>query len=48
MILIGLAFLITWLQVQVFTLAIDKALLITALIYIILGLVLGERPLRKN
>lgn len=48
MVLIGLSFLVTWLQVQVFTVELVKALLVTALIFIILGLVLGERPWNRQ
>lgn len=44
MVVVGLAFLVTWLQVQVFGLDIVKAVLVTALIFVILGLVIGERP----
>lgn len=44
MVLTGLAFLVTWLEVQVFGLEVVKALLVTAIIFIVLGLVVGERP----
>lgn len=43
MLLVGLAFLVDWLLIQVFTLTVDKAALVTALIFIVLG-VLVERP----
>ena len=43
LLLIGVAFLITWLLIQVFTLDPTKALLVTAVIFLILG-VLVERP----
>lgn len=48
MIYVGLAFLITWLEVQVFNLDIVKSFLITAIIFIVLGLILGERPLNRS
>ena len=44
MVLVGLAFLVDWLQVQVFNVDIVKSLLITAIIFILIGLLLGERP----
>lgn len=44
MVLTGLAFLVTWLEVQVFNLDIVKSLLVTAIIFIVLGLIMGERP----
>jgi hypothetical protein len=44
MIFIGLEFLITWLQVQVFNVDLVKSLLVTAIIFIVLGFVMGERP----
>jgi hypothetical protein len=54
MILTGLAFLITWLQLAVFynqpysLIDVAKAILVTAIIYIIVGIVVGERPWRRD
>lgn len=44
MVLTGLAFLVVWLLVQVFAVELLHAILATAIIYIVLGLILGERP----
>ncbi len=44
MVLVGLAFLVTWLEVVVFALGLDKAMLVTAILFILVGLVAGERP----
>lgn len=45
MVLVGLGFLVFWLFLTVVTtLTVVKAALITALIFIILGLIIGERP----
>lgn len=48
MVLIGLSWLVTWLQVQVFGVDLVKALLITALIFIIVGVLVGERPWERR
>lgn len=48
MILIGLSWLIFWLLVEVFTVAVIKAALVTALVFIILGLLNGERPWERK
>lgn len=37
--LIGVAFLVTWLMTSVFSVAVDKSLLITAIIFLLLGVV---------
>lgn len=48
MLYIGLAFLIDWLLQQVFTVDEIKATLITALIFIVLGILTDEIPAIKN
>lgn len=48
MLYIGLAFLVDWLLQQVFTLTNLKAVLVTAIIFIVLGLLVGEVPVIKN
>lgn len=49
MLIVGLAFLVDWLQVQVFGVELVKSLLITAIIFIILGLLVGDRlPIPKR
>lgn len=48
MVLVGLAFLVDWLLQQVFALTELKAVLVTAIVFIVLGLLLGERPFVKN
>lgn len=40
----GLSILVVWLLYIVFTIELGHALLATAIIFIILGLILGERP----
>lgn len=45
MLYIGLAFLVDWLLQQVFTLTDIKATLITAIIFIALGLLVEGRPI---
>lgn len=44
MVLVGLSFLVYWLLQEVFTVAPLKAALVTGLIFVILGLLVGERP----
>lgn len=44
MLYVGLGFLVTWLQVQVFGIDIVKALLVTAIVFVILGLVTEGLP----
>lgn len=44
MLLIGLSFLIDWLLQQVFTLTNIKAILVTAIIFIVLGFLSGDVP----
>jgi hypothetical protein len=41
MLYIGLAFLLNWLLIQVFTLDVVKSVLITAIVFILLGLLTG-------
>lgn len=48
MLLTGLAFLLTWLEVQVFELDLLKSILVTAIVFIVAGIVLGERPWEKR
>lgn len=47
MIVIGVAFLVDWLLMQVFSLNDLKAALVTAIIFIVAGVLLGERPWEK-
>ena len=44
MVLIGLSWLIYFLLVEVFSLDTIKAALVTAIIFILLGFIVGERP----
>jgi F0F1-type ATP synthase assembly protein I len=44
MLLIGISYLLLWLLIQVFNLALVKAVLVVAIIFILLGLVAGENP----
>jgi len=44
MVFTGLAFLICWLVMVLVNLGVDRAILITALLFIIGGILLGERP----
>jgi hypothetical protein len=44
MFLIGVAFFVDWLLIKLFELPLDKATLVTAVIFLIAGLVVGERP----
>ncbi len=44
MVFTGLAFLLLWLIITVFTVEIVKAILIVAIILIVAGLLIGERP----
>jgi len=44
MLYIGLAFLVDWLLQQVFTLSNIKSVLVTAIVFIVLGLLVGEAP----
>jgi hypothetical protein len=44
MVLIGASWLIYWILYKVFSVAADKAALATAIIFIVAGLILGERP----
>lgn len=48
MLYVGLAFLVDWLLQEVFTLTDLKATLVTAIIFIVLGLLVGEFPVVKN
>lgn len=44
MVLVGLSWLVFWLLVDVFSIEALKAALATAIIFIVLGLIWGERP----
>lgn len=44
MVLIGIAFVLLWLMVTVFTIELLKAALVVGIIYIVAGLLLGDRP----
>lgn len=44
MVIVGLSWLVTWLLVEVFSVETLHAILATAIIFIALGLLLGERP----
>jgi hypothetical protein len=44
MLFIGLAFLVDWILQQVFTVVEIKAVLVTAIIFIVLGLLVGDGP----
>jgi len=48
MLIIGLAFLVDWLLQQVFTLTDIKAVLVTAIIFIVLGVLVGDFGTVKN
>lgn len=47
MVLIGISWLLFWLLVVVFALEAVKAALVVAIIFILAGLVMGERPWNK-
>lgn len=47
MLIVGLAFLTDWLLLQVFNVELVKSILVTAIIFIVLGLLLGERPFKN-
>lgn len=44
MVIVGVSYLVVWLLVQVFTVELLHAILAVAIIFIVLGLVVGERP----
>lgn len=44
MLLIGISWLVYWLLVGVFTVEAIKAALVTGIIFVILGLLIGDRP----
>lgn len=48
MFIVGVAFLLFWIIVEVFVLTIAKAALMTAVIFLILGLLMNERPWEKR
>lgn len=48
MVLTGLAFLVTWLLVQVFSVELLHAILAVAIIWIVVGIIMGERPFIKH
>lgn len=48
MVVIGLSWLVAWLLNVVFAVSLDKTLLVTALLFIILGLLVGERPWNRS
>lgn len=48
MVLVGLSWLVYWLLVSVFDVEAIKAVLSVAIIFIVLGLILGERPWEKR
>jgi hypothetical protein len=48
MIIVGLAFFLCWFLIAVLLVTLPHALLITAIVFIGLGLVLGERPWVKK
>jgi len=48
MVLIGLSWLVSWLLVDVFNVELVKTILTTAIIFIVLGLILGERPWERR
>lgn len=48
MIIVGLAFLVSWLFVVLSLLSVDKSLLVTAIVFIVLGILLGERPWERK
>jgi hypothetical protein len=48
MILTGEAFLLLWLLIQVFAMSLAHAILTVAIVFILAGLVLGERPWGNN
>lgn len=48
MVLIGLSWLVTWLLAEVFAVELLHAILATAIIFIALGLIGGERPWEKR
>jgi hypothetical protein len=48
MVIVGLAFLITWLFMILFAIEVSKAILVTAILFIVVGLLLGERPWERR
>lgn len=48
MVVIGLSWLVAWLLNVVFAVSLDKTLLVTALLFIALGLLVGERPWNRS
>lgn len=48
MVIVGVSWLLFWLLLEVFTVAVDKAALVTAIVFILLGIVLGERPWERK
>lgn len=48
MILVGASWLVFWILYIVFNVAIDKAALATAIIFIIAGLIMGEHPWHRS
>jgi len=47
MIIVGCAFLIAWLLITLAGLALNTTLLVVAIIFLLLGLLVGERPLQR-
>lgn len=47
MIIVGSSWLLFWLLTQVFSVELLKAALATAVVFILLGLVMGERPFNR-
>lgn len=41
---VGVAFIVFWGLVEVFAITVTKSALVTGIVFILLGLVLGERP----
>lgn len=48
MVLVGIAFFLLWLLVEVFLVELVKAILVTAIVFIIAGILVGERPWERR
>lgn len=48
MILVGVSWLVAWLLFVVFNVTLEHTFLVTALVFIILGLLVGERPWNRS
>lgn len=48
MVLVGLSWLVAWLCYAVFNVSLVHTLLITAIVFIVLGLLVGERPWNRQ